>query len=51
VSRKAALHGVSVRPLSLCYVNPPGRGGLLLGYSGASVREIREGIRKLRACI
>ncbi|MFC5437679.1 PLP-dependent aminotransferase family protein [Rhodanobacter umsongensis] len=50
VSRKAAHHGVSARPLSLCYANPPGRSGLLLGYSGASVREIREGIGKLRMC-
>jgi GntR family transcriptional regulator/MocR family aminotransferase len=51
VSKKAALHGVSVRPLSLCYAKPPTRGGLILGYGGASVREIQDGIRKLRLCI
>jgi GntR family transcriptional regulator/MocR family aminotransferase len=51
VSRKAAGLGISVRPLSLCYVNPPARGGLILGYGGAGVREIQDGIRKLRACI
>ncbi len=51
VSRKAGHHGVSARPLSLCYANPPVRGGLILGYSGASVSEIREGIRKLRMCL
>jgi GntR family transcriptional regulator/MocR family aminotransferase len=50
VSRKAAQHGVSARPLSMCYLNPPARGGLILGYGGADVREIREGIRKLRLC-
>ncbi|HEV2679742.1 MAG TPA: PLP-dependent aminotransferase family protein, partial [Rhodanobacter sp.] len=51
VSKKAALHGVSVRPLSLCYAKPPARGGLILGYGGASVSEIQDGIRKLRLCI
>ncbi|TPG50957.1 PLP-dependent aminotransferase family protein [Rhodanobacter glycinis] len=51
VSIKAGHHGVSARPLSLCYANPPGRGGLILGYSGASVREIQDGVRKLRMCI
>ncbi|WP_430390979.1 PLP-dependent aminotransferase family protein [Dyella sp. 20L07] len=50
VSRAAALHGVSVRPLSLCYLNPPQRGGLILGYGGASLEEIREGVRKLSLC-
>lgn len=51
VSKKAARHGVSVRPLSLCYAKPPARGGLILGYGSASVREIHDGIRKLRLCI
>ena len=50
VSRKAAQHGVSARPLSMCYLNPPARGGLILGYGGADVHEIHEGIRKLRLC-
>ncbi len=51
VSRKAARHGVSARPLSLCYANPPARGGLILGYGGASVHEIHDGIRKLATCL
>lgn len=51
VSRKAALRGVSARPLSMCYLNPPARGGLILGYGGASVREIHDGVHKLRMCI
>jgi len=51
VSIKAAEQGVSARPLSLCYLNPPSRGGLILGYGGASTREIHEGIRKLKLCI
>ncbi|WP_266159716.1 PLP-dependent aminotransferase family protein [Dyella silvatica] len=50
VSKKAAQKGVSVRPLSLCYLNPPERGGLILGYGGAQLQDIRDGIRKLKSC-
>jgi GntR family transcriptional regulator/MocR family aminotransferase len=31
-------------------LNPPARGGLILGYGGATAHEIREGIRKLKTC-
>ncbi|GAB2578160.1 PLP-dependent aminotransferase family protein [Dyella jejuensis] len=51
VSIKAAQKGISARPLSLCYAAPPPRGGVILGYSGASVHELREGVRQLKACI
>ncbi|MFC4528659.1 PLP-dependent aminotransferase family protein [Dyella halodurans] len=51
VSRKAAELGVSVRPLSLCYLKPPARGGLILGYGGATAEEIHDGIRKLKLCL
>jgi GntR family transcriptional regulator / MocR family aminotransferase len=51
VSRQAAKQGVSARPLSLCYLQSPARGGLILGYGGASLPEIQDGIRKLRMCI
>jgi len=51
VSIKAASKGVSARPLSPCYVNPPARGGLILGYGGADVAEILDGVRKLKQCI
>jgi len=50
VAKKAAKVGVSARPLSRCYLNPPARGGLILGYGGANAHEIREGIRKLKTC-
>jgi GntR family transcriptional regulator / MocR family aminotransferase len=36
VSREAARGGISVTPLSTCYLKPPTRGGLILGYGGAS---------------
>jgi GntR family transcriptional regulator / MocR family aminotransferase len=48
VSRKALRNGISVMPLSSCYSRPPARGGLILGYGGASVHQIHDGVRKLR---
>ena len=51
VAKKAAQKGVSARPLSSCCLNPPERGGLILGYGGADVDEIREGVRKLKMCV
>ncbi|GLQ87318.1 MocR-like pyridoxine biosynthesis transcription factor PdxR [Dyella flagellata] len=51
LSIKTAKLGISTRPLSICYAKRPKRGGVILGYSGASVAEIREGVRKLRSCL
>jgi GntR family transcriptional regulator/MocR family aminotransferase len=51
VSRKAAQRGISAQPLSTCYLRPPTRGGLILGYGGATAHQIHEGIRKLRICV
>jgi GntR family transcriptional regulator/MocR family aminotransferase len=51
VSKKAAQHGVSTMPLSICYLTPPARGGLILGYGGANVHQIHDGIRKLRMSV
>jgi GntR family transcriptional regulator/MocR family aminotransferase len=51
VSRKAAEKGISAMPLSACYLKPPTRGGLVLGYGGVDARQIHEGIRKLRMSV
>jgi GntR family transcriptional regulator/MocR family aminotransferase len=51
LSIKTAKLGISTRPLSICYAKPTKRGGVILGYSGASVAEIRDGVRKLRSCL
>lgn len=51
VSKRAGEKGISVRPLSACYLDPPGRGGLILGYGGVDVQAIRDGIRTLKSCI
>jgi GntR family transcriptional regulator/MocR family aminotransferase len=48
VSRNAARHGISAMPLSICYLKPPTRGGLILGYGGANAHQIHDGIRQLR---
>lgn len=48
VSRKAAQMGISATPLSTCYLKPPERGGLILGYAGANENQIHDGVRKLR---
>lgn len=51
VCRKAAQRGVSVMPLSTCYLNLPTRDGLILGYRGANAHQIHNGIRKLRMSV
>ncbi|GLQ51342.1 PLP-dependent aminotransferase family protein [Dyella flava] len=51
VSIKAKQLGISARPLSISYAERPARGGVILGYSGVGVHELREGIRKLKTCI
>ena len=51
VSRKAAQRGVSVIPLSSCYAKPPARGGLILGYGGADLHQIQDGVAKLKLSV
>ena len=51
ISSAAARKGVSVRPLSQCYLQPPGRSGLIFGYGGASVPQINAGIRELESIL
>jgi GntR family transcriptional regulator/MocR family aminotransferase len=51
ISREAAQKGISAIPLSTCYLKPPTRGGLILGYGGANVPQIHDGISKLRMIV
>jgi GntR family transcriptional regulator/MocR family aminotransferase len=51
VSRKAAQDGISATPLSTCYLRPPAKAGLILGYGGVNPKQIHDGIRKLRMCM
>jgi GntR family transcriptional regulator/MocR family aminotransferase len=51
VSKEAARRGISATPLSVCYSKPPMRGGLILGYGGVSLHQIRDGISKLRMSV
>jgi GntR family transcriptional regulator / MocR family aminotransferase len=48
VSRHAAQRRISVMPLSSCCLEPPARGGLILGYGGVNPHQIYDGIRRLR---
>jgi GntR family transcriptional regulator / MocR family aminotransferase len=48
VSRRAAQKGISATPLSTCYLRPPVRVGLILGYAGVNAHQIYDGVRKLK---
>jgi GntR family transcriptional regulator/MocR family aminotransferase len=50
-SRKAARKGISAMPLSTCYLKPPVRGGLILGYGGTNPHQIEDGIRELNMSV
>jgi GntR family transcriptional regulator / MocR family aminotransferase len=51
VSRNAARKNISAIPLSSCYLRPPTRGGLILGYGGTNVRQIEDGAAELRKAV
>jgi GntR family transcriptional regulator/MocR family aminotransferase len=51
VSTEAARMGICAMPLSSCYITPPARGGLVLGYGGTNFHQIRSGIGKLKMCV
>jgi GntR family transcriptional regulator / MocR family aminotransferase len=51
VSKEASQNGISIMPLSFCYINPPNRGGLVLGYAGVSPRQIRDATLKLATIV
>ncbi len=42
---------VEAPPLSTYYMEPPERGGLLLGYTGVNEQEIRDGVSRLATAL
>jgi len=48
LSARAARAQLWVMPLSACYLSRAARPGLVLGYGGTDVQEIRAGVRRLR---
>jgi GntR family transcriptional regulator/MocR family aminotransferase len=48
VALRAAAEGLWTMPLSSCYLGRPARQGLVLGFGGATVAEIRAGTARLR---
>jgi GntR family transcriptional regulator / MocR family aminotransferase len=51
IAMEAARRGVSVIPLSSCYLRPPARGGLILGFGGAPGAQLASAVRTLRQCV
>ena len=51
VVRQAAAHGLDLWPVSHFSLEPLARQGLLLGYGGYSVQEIKAGVRRLAAAL
>jgi GntR family transcriptional regulator / MocR family aminotransferase len=51
VSQHALENGISVMPLSFCYLRRPSRAGLVLGYGSTDTAQIKEGVRKLKASV
>ncbi len=51
VSVRAARKGLWAMPLSSCYLGTPPRRGLVLGFGGAGVEEIRTGVRRLASVL
>lgn len=51
VAKKASEKGVVARPLSSCCLDPSDRGGLILGFGHIGPDAIRDGMRKIEACL
>ena len=51
VAEDAAAAGLSAIPLSSCYLKPPRRGGLILGYANTDSAQIRDGVQRLAKII
>ncbi|MBI5563566.1 MAG: PLP-dependent aminotransferase family protein [Chloroflexi bacterium] len=49
--RQGAAHGLDLTPISIFCLEPLARKGLLLGYGGYSVAEIKAGVRRLAAAL
>jgi len=51
VALRAADRGLWTMPLSSCYLGEPSRQGLVLGFGGTSVPEIRAAVERLRRLV
>lgn len=51
VAESAAAAGLSVIPLSSCYIKTPRRGGLILGYANTNSAQMRDGMQRLAKII
>jgi GntR family transcriptional regulator/MocR family aminotransferase len=51
IARKAAKRGITVMPLSSCYLERPSRNGLVLGYGGTNALQINEAMHELKRLV
>lgn len=51
IATRAAAHGLSVSPLSMCYLGRRAAPGLILGYGAARLTELPEAVRRLATMI
>lgn len=51
IAERAARDGLWTMPLSVCYLGPASRHGLVLGYGGTSLSDIPEAVHRLRRVI
>ena len=51
IAAAALRRGLSVTPLSSCYLGRPRRRGLLLGYGTTRVAEIPDAVQRLKAIL
>jgi len=51
VARRAADQGLWVMPLSSCYLGPPRRNGLVLGYGGTRAADMPAAVERLRRVV
>ena len=51
IAERAAREGLWIAPLSESYLGRPSRQGLMLGYGGTTIDEIRAGVARLRGIV
>jgi GntR family transcriptional regulator / MocR family aminotransferase len=51
IARRAAQEGLWAMPLSACYLGPPRRNGLVLGYGGTSAADVPAAVERLRRVV
>ena len=51
IATKCPKTSATVYPLSECYMNPPQRGGLMIGYANLDANDIPELVKDLKSLV